>query len=91
MASIKYKDPETGKFVRVPMWAIGGLGEDANFVFNQDTASDTWKIKHDLNKLPSVTIINTAKEQIFGDITYDDENNVTIVFSAPVSGKATLN
>lgn len=91
MASIKYKDPKTGEFIRLPMVIIGGTGEDKTYVYTQNTASNVWVIKHDLNKLPSVTIMNSAGDIVFGNIHYDNDNQVTITFSAPFSGKATLN
>ena len=93
MPSLKYRDPVTGELKRLPMVSItgGDEGNDKTYVHTQITASDTWNIQHNLNKYPSVTIINTANEQAFGDIIYIDTNNVQIKFSAAMSGRATLN
>lgn len=65
--------------------------EDKNFVFTQGVPSTTWTIQHNLNKFPSVTSVNNNDVQMFGEVTYIDENNLTINFSAGFSGKAYMN
>lgn len=89
MASLKYRDPVTGEFKKI--YTDEGEVKSENYIYSQVTASDTWNINHSLNKYPSVTIINTSNEQVFGDIIYINENSVQVKFSAPVSGRATLN
>lgn len=65
-------------------------GETTTFV--QSSASATWNITHNLDKFPSVTVIeDTDNDVVFGDIFYTDSNNLTITFSAAFSGKAFLN
>lgn len=64
---------------------------DKAFVYNQDTLSDTWNIEHNLNKFPSITIVDTGGNIVYGDYIYTDKNNVTLKFSLPISGKAFLN
>lgn len=93
MASIKYKDPETGQFITIPYYTVGGdpVAADKNYVYTQTTPSNIWSINHKLNKMPSVTLINSANEQIYGDVTYIDKNNIKVEFSAEVSGKAIMN
>ena len=68
-----------------------GLGEDKHFTFTQNVARNVWEIKHDLNKYPSVTIVDSAENVVIGDVTYIDENNVRLTFSGAFSGKAYLN
>lgn len=65
--------------------------EDKNFYYKQTTASDVWVIVHNLNKYPSVTVIDSAGEEVIGNVTYDDQNQVTITFSGAFKGSATLN
>lgn len=65
--------------------------EDKNFVFTQGVPSTTWTIQHNLNKFPSVTSVNNNDVQMFGEVTYIDENNLIINFSAGFSGKAYMN
>lgn len=57
----------------------------------QNYASSKWVITHNLSRHPSVTIVDSAGTSLFGDVTYDSDNQITIRFSAPFSGKAYLN
>ena len=66
-------------------------GSDANFVFTQVTPDTTWYITHNLNKFPSVSVVNINNILMYGDIQYVDINNLAITFSAGFSGKAYLN
>ncbi len=68
-----------------------GLGEDKHFTFIQNVASDVWEVEHNLNKYPSVTIVDSAENIVIGDIVYLDGNNVRLTFAAPFSGKAYFN
>ena len=70
---------------------VDGIESDKNFVFTQGTASTTWNIQHDLNKFPSVSVVNNNNVLMYGETTYVDTNNLTINFSAGFSGKAYLN
>jgi len=70
---------------------IDGVETDKNFVFTQGTASTVWNIQHDLNKYPSVSVVNNNNVLMYGETTYVDTNNLTINFSAGFSGKAYLN
>lgn len=64
---------------------------DKNFVFTQSVPSTTWNIVHNLNKYPSVSVVNINNVAMYGEITYIDENELTIEFSAGFSGKAYMN
>ena len=70
---------------------IASLNDDANFVFTQGIPSATWNITHNLGKFCSVTVVDTSKQIVIGDITYVNNNSLTITFSAPFSGEAYLN
>ena len=70
---------------------IASLNDDANFVFTQGIPSATWNITHNLGKFCSVTVVDTSKQIVIGDITYVNDNSLTITFSAPFSGQAYLN
>jgi hypothetical protein len=67
-----------------------GVG-DKNFVFNQAVASATWNVQHNLNKFPSCTMVLSTGQQGYGDVTFIDENNLTITFAGAESGKAYIN
>ena len=64
---------------------------DKTFVFDQITPSNTWNITHTLNKFPSVSVVDTAGTQVFTDINYINNNNITLTFSTGFAGKAFLN
>jgi len=64
---------------------------DKTFKYNQNTPSSNWIINHNLNKYPSVMVIDSAGTVCEGSINYVDINNITITFSAGFSGSATLN
>ena len=67
-----------------------GVG-DKNFVFNQAVASATWTVQHNLDKFPSCTMVLGTGQQGYGDVTFIDENNLTITFAGAESGKAYIN
>ena len=64
---------------------------DLNFTFTQGTPATTWTITHNLGKFPSVSVVDTADTQVYGDVEYIDDNSLRITFSAAFGGKAYLN
>jgi hypothetical protein len=66
-------------------------GIDKNFVFSQAAAASTWAVQHNLNKFPSCTMVLSTGQQGYGDVTFIDENNLTITFAGATSGKAYIN
>lgn len=84
-------NPQTHKYELsdIPVPTEGG--GDKAYVFTQATASDAWEINHNLYKYPSVSIVDTGDNIVYGDVQYIDINNCVCHFSAPFSGKAYLN
>ena len=72
---------------------IAGLkgGGDKNYIHVQNTPSATWTVPHNLGKKPSVVIVDSADDVVYGEITYTDDNNITLTFSGAFSGKAYFN
>jgi len=68
-----------------------GDSEDKTFTFTQGVPSATWVVTHNLNKFPSVSVVDTADTSGFGAVTYDSANQLTITFSGGFAGKAYLN
>ena len=64
---------------------------DKTFVFEQGVSASQWNIQHNMGKFPSVSVVDTANEVYWGNVTYIDSNNLKINFSASFSGKAYLN
>lgn len=65
--------------------------KDKHYTHNQSVASSTWNVNHNLGKYPSVTVTLSTGQVGYGDVTYIDENNLTITFSGANSGKAYMN
>lgn len=63
----------------------------STYTHEQSVASNEWVINHNLGRHPSVTIVDSAGTQVFGDVEYNSENQITIRFSASFSGRAFLN
>lgn len=76
------------KFYGISLYVDGG---DKNFVFTQSAAESVWNVNHNLDKFPSVTVIDSGSNVVYGEVTYDDINNLTITFSGAFSGKAYIN
>ena len=68
-----------------------GIYNFNGYTYEQGISSDVWVIQHNLNKHPSVTVVDSAGNEVVGHVHYDDLNNVTITFTSPFSGKAYLN
>ena len=60
------------------------------FEFTQGFASTTWVITHTLGGKPSVTIVDSADTHVFGEVQYNSNTQITVLFSAAFSGKAYL-
>lgn len=67
-----------------------GVG-DKNYVHPQDQASAIWTVQHNLDKFPSCTMVLSTGQQGYGDVTFIDENNLTITFASAETGKAYIN
>ena len=65
---------------------------DKTFNFTQGSPSATWTINHNLEKFPSVSVVDTGDNSVLGgQVDYIDNNNLTITFGAGFAGKAFLN
>ena len=74
------------------LWSyLSSLITQNNFVFDQQVASSVWVVVHNMGKFPSVSIVDTANDQVEGEVRYNSNNQLTITFTAPVAGKAYLN
>ena len=60
------------------------------YTHNQDVASNSWTINHNLDYYPSVSIVDSAGTSVFGDVQYIDLNTVIVNFTDPFAGKAFL-
>ena len=75
---------------------LGYVESNATFsatttIFNQTSASSTWNITHALSKFPSVTVVDSGNNVVFGEIVYNSNSSITLTFASAFSGKAYLN
>lgn len=75
-----------GKFV-----GGGSSASDLSYHYTQSVPSANWTIAHGLGKNPSVSVVDSGGNMVFGDISYIDSNNLTVSFSVPFAGVAYLN
>lgn len=73
-----------------PQGPAGPAG-GAQYVHNQGSADTVWNVAHNLNRFPTITVVDSANTEVIGDVAYIDSNNVVLTFSAPFSGKAFCN
>jgi len=64
---------------------------DKNFVYTQLVASAVWNVVHNLDKFPSVSVVDDDQNQVFGSVVYNTVNDLTITFNGAFSGKAYIN
>lgn len=67
---------------------------DKSYYHNQIIPSAIWEITHNLEKVPSVTIIDSSNKVVYGEVelvTGNELNELTISFNGAFSGKAYLN
>jgi hypothetical protein len=67
------------------------ISSDLHFTYTQSPASAVWNITHNLGKNPSVSVVDSAGSLVVGEVSYIDNNNLTITFISAFSGKAYLN
>lgn len=98
--SSMHHDDLTGRHLpdQHPISSITNLQEtlnsvaDKTYVYEQGVASDTWVIRHTLNKRVNCVAVDSAEEvQIPDKIKYVSDNEIIITFLAPFAGKAYLN
>ena len=68
-----------------------GIKEDKTYVFSQTFATTEWNITHNLNKYPSVIVVDDTLTQVMAEIQYVNLNTVKIKFSKGFTGKVFLN
>ena len=80
-----------GNIVYDQFYVMTSKKGDLSFVHTQTNPSNTWSITHNLGKKPSVTIVTATDTTVIGDVTYNNNNQLTINLSSANSGKAYLN
>lgn len=64
----------------------------ATYIFEQGIASDTWIVEHNLDKRPSITVVDTSgNTQMPDEISYNSDNKIILKFVSSFAGWAYLN
>lgn len=61
------------------------------FVYEQGIASDEWVINHNLNKRPSINLVDSSGKEFEAERNYTSNNQVIIKLGSATTGKAYLN
>lgn len=69
----------------------GVVAVQDTYYHDQGMPSNVWVIEHNLNKRPSVSVVDTAGNQVDGKVSYINNNKIEITFNASFSGQAYLN
>jgi hypothetical protein len=65
---------------------------DKHYIHRQLVAESTWVVQHNLGKFPSISVIDSAGDEIEGgDVHHDSEIQATLRFSVSFSGTAICN
>lgn len=64
---------------------------DKYYLHDQLSAASVWTVTHNLNKFPSVSVVDSANTTVIGDIQHLDVNSTKITFTSSFSGKAIFN
>jgi hypothetical protein len=85
----KYIDPADGaaKWPTTPFFEISA---SRRYVHYQNTPSQNWLIQHDLGGEPSVTVVDSSKTMVIGEVRYISNTQIEVQFTAPFSGLAYL-
>jgi hypothetical protein len=90
-----YLPADVGKTLQVNSTFTGvefkSITEDLSYIHTQTASASVWSITHSLGKYPSVSVVDSGSNLVFGDIQYIDLNNLTITFTAAFSGSAFIN
>jgi hypothetical protein len=86
-------ETDTGKFKigdGSSSWTSLGYAGDKTYTQGFSSTA-TVTVTHGLNKYPAVTVMDSAGDEVIGDIAYTNLNSLVVTFSAPFSGTVTCN
>ena len=63
----------------------------ASYTHTQSTALAVWTVAHNLNRRPSVTVVDNLDQRVEPDVAYVDANTVRVTHATPQIGKAYCN
>lgn len=63
---------------------------DGGYTFTQPSPNATWTINHNLGRNPSVELLSTGGAEMDGDVIHINLNQIVVIFTSAVAGKAIL-
>lgn len=82
---------EGGSNIEIDREGDRAIINSTTFIFEQGIASDVWVITHNLNKAPSITLVDSSGAEFQARKVYNSLNQVTIYLNGATTGKAYLN
>ena len=82
---------EKEKYYDIVNFTLAGSEGDKSYIFTQANPNTVWTVNHNLDKFPSVSVVDTSNTMVEGLTEYTDSNTLTITFTAGFAGKAYLN
>jgi hypothetical protein len=82
--------PDTPFFTALSSATINAAVLNDRKIHTQSSASSTWNVTHELGGRPSVTIVDSAGTVVHGEVVYNSNTSITVLFSTPFSGYAYL-
>ncbi len=65
-------------------------GNTRRHVHNQGVAASVWTITHSLGGRPSIMVVDSAGTVVIGEVQYDSDTQIKVLFTVPFSGYAYL-
>lgn len=54
----------------------------------QSVPMATWMVEHNLGFYPNVTVVDSSKREVMGEVQYINQNSLQLIFSGGFSGEA---
>ena len=89
-ARLNVTEPDAVKILTIGVQGVAGASGQG-FVHDQLSPQTVWIVTHNLQKNPSVTVVDSGDSTVVGEVQYLDLNTLQLTFSAPFSGKAYIN
>lgn len=67
------------------------IPDATTYVHTQTAPAAVWTITHNLDRYPSVTVVDSAGTVVIGDVQYQSKDVIQVAFTAPFAGMAYLN
>lgn len=65
-------------------------GNTRRHVHSQGVATSEWVITHTLDGRPSIMVVDSAGTVVIGEVQYDSDTQIKVLFTVPFSGYAYL-